>query len=132
LISLDEVFAKSDYISIHSPLTDDTRGLINAANIAKMKAGVHIVNCARGAIINDKDLAEALKSGKVAGAALDVFAEEPPKKDLPLFELDNLIVTPHAAAMTEESLQRMAMEVSQGVLKMLAGEIPHNLVNKIG
>jgi D-3-phosphoglycerate dehydrogenase len=121
---------KSDYVSLNMPLLPSTKNIIGEAQLKMMKPSAFIVNCARGGIIDEEALYRALKENWIAGAAIDVFAQEPPKKDLPLFELNNIIVTPHAAAMTEESLQRMAMEVAQGVLKALIGEIPHNLVNK--
>ncbi|MCL2798944.1 MAG: phosphoglycerate dehydrogenase [Endomicrobia bacterium] len=128
LTSLDEVFKQSDYISIHSPLTDDTRGMINSANIAKMKDGVRIVNCARGAIINDKDLAEAVKSGKVAGAALDVFVKEPPE-DWSLIETENIIATPHLAASTEEAQVKIAIEMSEVIIDFFTKGLIRNAVN---
>jgi D-3-phosphoglycerate dehydrogenase len=106
--------------------------MIGEKQLKSMKPSAFLINCARGGIVDEEALYRALKENWIAGAALDVFAEEPPKKDLPLFELGNIILTPHAAAMTEESLERMATEISQGVIKMLAGETPHNLVNKIG
>ncbi|MDR1104595.1 MAG: hypothetical protein LBK92_04525, partial [Endomicrobium sp.] len=97
LKSIDEVFAQANYISIHSPLNDSTRGMINADAIKKMKDGVRIINCARGPIVNEKDLSDAIKSGKVAGAAIDVFAKEPPE-DWTLIDTDKVVVTPHLAA----------------------------------
>lgn len=128
LTSLDEVFKQSDYLSIHSPLTDDTRGMINTANIAKMKDGVRIVNCARGAIINDKDLAEGVKSGKVAGAALDVFIKEPPE-DWSLIETPNIIATPHLAASTEEAQVKIAVEMSEVIIDFFTKGLIRNAVN---
>ncbi len=128
LTSLDGVFKQSDYLSIHSPLTDETRGMINTANIAKMKEGVRIVNCARGAIINDKDLAEAVKSGKVAGAALDVFVKEPPE-DWSLIETENIIATPHLAASTEEAQVKIAVEMSEVIIDFFTKGLIRNAVN---
>ena len=128
MTSLDEVFKQSDYISIHSPLTDETRAMINSANIAKMKEGVRIINCARGAIINDKDLAEAVKSGKVAGAALDVFVKEPPE-DWSLIETPNIIATPHLAASTEEAQVKIAMEMSEVIIDFFTKGLIRNAVN---
>ena len=129
--TLDELLKNSDYVSLNVPLLPSTKNMIGEAQLKMMKPSAYLINCARGGVVDEDALYRALKGNWIAGAALDVFAQEPPGKDLPLFESDNLIITPHAAAMTEESLQRMAMEVSQGVLKMLAGEIPHNLVNNI-
>ncbi|MCL1874972.1 MAG: hydroxyacid dehydrogenase [Synergistaceae bacterium] len=128
--TLDELLMKSDYITLNVPLLPSTRNLIGETQLKMMKSSAFLINSARGGIVDESALYRALKENWIAGAALDVFEQEPPRKDLPLFELDNIVITPHAAAMTEESLQRMAMEVSEGVLKMLDGEIPYNLVNK--
>jgi len=128
LIALDEVFAKSDYLSIHSPLTDDTRGMINKANIAKMKDGIHIINCARGAIINEKDLSDAIKSGKVKGAALDVFVKEPPE-DWTIVETPGVIATPHLAASTEEAQVKIAQEMSDVIIDYFTKGLIRNAVN---
>jgi D-3-phosphoglycerate dehydrogenase len=128
LTALDDVFAQADYLSIHSPLTDDTRGMINAANIAKMKDGVRIVNCARGTIINDKDLSQAIKDGKVAGAALDVFVKEPPE-DWTILETENVIATPHLAASTEEAQVKIAQEMSEAIIDFFTKGLIRNAVN---
>ncbi len=123
--SLDEIFSESDFITIHSPLTPETKGLINAANIAKMKNGVRIINCARGGIINETDLYEAMKSGKVAAAALDVFEKEPPENN-PLLTLDNLICSPHLGASTEEAQENVALAVAEQIADYLVhGTIRH-------
>jgi D-3-phosphoglycerate dehydrogenase len=123
--SLDEVFAESDFITIHSPMTTETKGLINTATIAKMKNGVRIINCARGGIINEIDLYEAMKSGKVAAAALDVFEKEPPENN-PLLTLDNLICTPHLGASTEEAQENVALAVAEQIADYLVhGTIRH-------
>ena len=123
--SLDEIFAESDFITIHSPMTPETKGLINAATIAKMKNGVRIINCARGGIINETDLYEAMKSGKVAAAALDVFEKEPPENN-PLLTLDNLICSPHLGASTEEAQENVALAVAEQIADYLVhGTIRH-------
>ena len=96
--TLDELYARADFITYHTPLTPETKGMVNAAAIAKMKDGVRIINCARGALVNEADLLAALQSGKVAGAALDVFATEPPPPDMPLLAHPNVILTPHVSA----------------------------------
>jgi len=106
--SLDELFVQSDFITIHTPMTVETKGVINKNSIAKMKDNVRIINCARGGIINEQDLYEAIKSGKVAGAALDVFEKEPPAGN-PLLTLDNVICTPHLGASTEEAQENVAL-----------------------
>ncbi|GAB4484035.1 MAG: phosphoglycerate dehydrogenase [Thermodesulfovibrionales bacterium] len=123
--SLDEIFSEADFITIHSPLTAETRDLINKTTIAKMKNGVRIINCARGGIVNEKDLYEALQSGKVAGAALDVFEKEPPT-DNPLLTLENLICTPHLGASTEEAQENVAIAVAEQIADYLVqGTIRH-------
>ncbi len=129
LVTLEELFAQSDFISLHSVITDETRGMINAANIAKMKKGVRIVNAARGALINDADLAEALKSGQVAGAALDVYNEEPPPAGHPLIGLPNVIHTPHLAASTDEAQVAVAVEAAELIVAALQKNEFKNVVN---
>jgi D-3-phosphoglycerate dehydrogenase len=125
-VSLDELFARSDFITVHVPLTDDNRGLIGADAIAKMKKGVRIINCARGGIVDETALADALRSGKVAGAALDVFVDEPPPADHPLLKLDNLIATPHLGAATDEAQVQVAVDIAQQVADFLIdGAIRH-------
>ena len=111
LVTMDELFAQADYISLHLPKTKESADMIGAAQFAKMKTGVRIVNCARGGIINEAALYEALTSGKVAGAALDVFAEEPPT-DWRLTKLDNVICSPHIGAATREAQKRVGTEVA--------------------
>ena len=99
-VELDELFARADYISLHTPITDSTRNIINAENLAKMKQGVRIINCARGGLVVEEDLKAALDSGQVAGAAVDVYAVEPAKENV-LFGLDNVVCTPHLGASTD-------------------------------
>src|ERR1044072_7235972 len=101
--TLDDIFTKADFITVHVPLTPDTQGLINEKAFAKMKNGVRIINCARGAIVDEQDLAAAIKAGKVAGAALDVYVDEPPAADHPLLKLDHVITAPHLGASSDES-----------------------------
>ncbi len=132
LVSLDELFAQSDFISLHSVITDETRGMINASNIAKMKKGVRIINAARGALINDVDLAEALKSGQVAGAAVDVYEEEPPPAGHPLIGLPNVIHTPHLAASTDEAQVAVAVEAAELIVAALQKGEFKNVVNADG
>jgi len=114
-VSLDELFAQADYISIHAPKTKETTNMIAAEQIAKMKDGVRIINCARGGIVNESALYDALTSGKVAGAALDVFTEEPPT-DWKLLKLDNVIASPHIGAATKEAQSRIGSEVAQKII----------------
>lgn len=106
LVSLDEVFAKSDYISLHTPLTDETRGMINVKTIAKMKKGAYLINTCRGQVVVEQDIADALKSGAMAGYATDVYNKEPPEGS-PLMSAPNVVMTPHIGASTEENLLRL-------------------------
>lgn len=128
--SLDNLLGLSDIISLHAQATDDTRGLINAETIAKMKDGVYIINAARGALINNDDLAAALKSGKVAGAALDVYDVEPPPADHPLVGLPNVIHTPHLGASTNEAQEQVGVHAAQKVVEALLQGEYHNVRNK--
>ena len=128
LKTLDEVYALSDYISVHSPLNDTTRNMINADALKKMKKGVRIVNCARGGIIDEKALAEAIKEGQVKGAAIDVFAKEPPV-DWTIIESPNTVVTPHLAASTEEAQVKIAQELSDVVIDYFTKGLIRNAVN---
>ena len=115
LVSLDELLAQSDYISLHLPKTKESANMIGKEQFAKMKNGVRIVNCARGGIVNEEALYEALTSGKVAGAALDVFNEEPPT-DWKLAKLDNVIASPHIGAATKEAQARVGAEVAEKLI----------------
>jgi len=126
--SLDDIFAESDFITIHSPMTPETKGLINAATMAKMKNGVRIINCARGGIVNEQDLYEAMKSGKVAAAALDVLEKEPPENN-PLLTLENLVCTPHLGASTEEAQENVALAVAEQIADYLVHGTIRNAVN---
>ena len=126
-VELDELFARADFITIHTPLIEATKNIINAAAIAKMKAGVRIINCARGGLIDEAALHEALKSGKVAGAALDVFLDEPAVNN-PLFELPNVICTPHLGASTTEAQENVALQVAEQISAyLMTGEITNAL-----
>lgn len=128
LVEIPDLFRRSDFISIHTPLTPETRHLIDGKAIAQMKSGVRIVNCARGGIIDEAALAEALKSGKVAGAALDVFEQEPITSS-PLFGLSNFICTPHLGAASEEAQENVAVEIAQQVIDYLQKGLIRNAVN---
>jgi D-3-phosphoglycerate dehydrogenase len=126
--TLDEVLKEADFITTHTPLTKETRGIINAAAIEKMKDGVFLINCARGGIIVEEDLYEGLVSKKIAGAALDVFEEEP-TKNKKLLALDNVICTPHLGASTDEAQKNVAIAVAHQIVDYLTtGEI-NNAVN---
>ena len=122
-----EVYAAADFLTLHLPLTDQTRGSINAKAFGRMRSGVRIVNAARGALVDEDDLLEALKSGKVGGAALDVFSTEPYTG--PLLELDNVVATPHLAASTEEAQDRAGVIIAEQVAAALDGGLVSNAVN---
>lgn len=129
VVELDALLRTSDYITIHTPLTDDTYHLLDERAFKLMKKGVRIINCARGGIVDEGALAEAMKQGKVAGAALDVFEDEPPKKDSPLVKLNNVVVTPHLGAATEEAQVNVAIEIARQVADALLGRGVRNAVN---
>jgi D-3-phosphoglycerate dehydrogenase len=129
LVELDEIFARCDFITVHMPMSDETKGMINTAAFAKMKPGVRVLNCARGGIINEGDLYEAVKSGKVAGAALDVYETEPLPKDNPLRELPQVIMTPHLGASTEEAQENVGIEVAEAITDYLLNGAVRNAVN---
>jgi len=128
LVALEKLLAESDFISLHTAVSPETREMINAASIAKMKKGVRIVNAARGELIQEADLAAAIKSGHVAGAALDVFAEEPPKS-CPLIGLPNVITTPHVAGSTAEAQEELGTQVAVQIRDYLVDGIIRNAVN---
>jgi D-3-phosphoglycerate dehydrogenase len=127
-VNLEELFSRSDFITIHTPITAETRNMINKETIKKMKNGVRIINCARGGIINEKDLYDALVEGKVAGAALDVFEKEPPENN-PLLTLDNVISTPHLGAATKEAQENVAIAIAEQIADYLVHGTIRNAVN---
>jgi D-3-phosphoglycerate dehydrogenase len=129
LVTLDEMYARADFLTIHTPLTADTRGLIGEKSIAKMKKGVRIVNCARGGIIDEAALLAALNSGHVAGAALDVFATEPPAKDDPLVMHPKVVATPHLGASTGEAQLNVAIAVAEQIRDFFADGTIRNAIN---
>ncbi|MDT7687996.1 MAG: D-3-phosphoglycerate dehydrogenase / 2-oxoglutarate reductase [Acidobacteriota bacterium] len=113
MATLEEVCARADFITVHSPLTPETRGLIGAREFSWMKEGVRVINCARGGLIDERALLEAIKMGRVAGAALDVFEQEPPPPDHPLLSLEEVVVTPHLGASTREAQEGVAVTVAE-------------------
>ena len=126
---IDEILAKADFISLHLPKTQQTADMINKAAFAKMKKGMRIVNCARGGVVNEADLIEAVQEGIVAGAALDVFSKEPISPDDPLLTLPQIITTPHLGASTVEAQVGVAVDVAYGVMAALRGEPVTTAVN---
>jgi D-3-phosphoglycerate dehydrogenase len=125
---LDHVYAKADFITVHMPLTAETKGMLNKEAFAKMKKGVRVLNCARGGIINEADLYEAIQSGQVAGAALDVYESEPPK-EFKLRELPQIIMTPHLGASTHEAQENVGIEVAEAITDYLLTGAVRNAVN---
>ena len=126
----DELFGRADFVSIHVPSAKETRGSVGAPELAKMKSTAYLINTARGDIVDETALCRALESGAIAGAALDVFAEEPPRPDNPLFALDNVKLTPHHAALTRECMIRMALDAARGIHEVLSGGTPTWAVNR--
>lgn len=128
LVSLEELLKNSDFITIHTPLTSETRNLINANTISIMKKGVYIINCARGGIVNERDLMEAIKRGHVAGAALDVFEKEPPE-DWSLVRMEQVVATPHLGASTGEAQEKVALAIAEQIVDFLKYNVVRNAVN---
>jgi D-3-phosphoglycerate dehydrogenase len=127
-VALDELLARADIVTLHTPLTDSTRNLLDAAALAKTKPGVRIVNCARGGLVVEADLKAAIESGHVAGAALDVFAEEPARQN-PLFGLDQVIATPHLGAATAEAQENVAVQIAEQMADFLLTGAVSNALN---
>jgi D-3-phosphoglycerate dehydrogenase / 2-oxoglutarate reductase len=127
--TLETIYKEADYISVHVPLTDSTKNMFNAQTLAKLKPGVRLINCARGGIIDEKALAEAIQKGQVKGAALDVFDQEPPSKDNPLLSLPQVIVTPHLGAATEEAQVKVAQELAETIRDYFLQGTVRNAVN---
>jgi D-3-phosphoglycerate dehydrogenase len=121
-VSFDDLLARSDFISVHAPLLPATRGLLDAATFSKMKTGAYVINTARGPLIDEGALVQALDSGKVGGAALDVVASEPLAKDSPLLNRDNVILTPHTAFYSVEALEELQTKCASDVARVLSGE----------
>jgi phosphoglycerate dehydrogenase-like enzyme len=123
LVPLDRLLAESDYLSLHLPLTEQSHHLINRQTLARMKPGAFLINTARGGLVCEADLVEALRSGRLAGAGLDVYEQEPPPPG-PLFELDNVLLTPHAAGTDTRSLADMAQSAAESIAALRAGRWP--------
>ena len=134
MVDQDALFERSDFISVNCPLNDDTQGLVNAARFAQMKDSAFLINTARGPIVDEADLLHALESDAIAGAAIDVFAEEPSPKDNPLFAIstDKLIVTPHSICWTDECFAGIGASCVESCLAVARGEAPATgcVVNK--
>jgi phosphoglycerate dehydrogenase-like enzyme len=128
---LDELVAESDILCLHVPLTPETRHMIDAARVAGMKQGAILVNVARGEVIDEDAVAAALKEGRLAGAVIDVFSEEPVPADNPLLDCPNTVLTPHTAGATNESRLRIINVAMGNIVKVLKGEPPENVVNGV-
>jgi glyoxylate reductase len=128
-VPLEELLERSDFATLHCPLTPETRGLIGADALRRMKPTAYLVNTARGPIVDEAALADALDAKRIAGAALDVMVQEPPAANSPLFGRDNLIVTPHTSFYSEESLVELQTKAAQEVVAVLMGQAPRNPVN---
>ncbi len=129
-VSLEQLLATADFVSLHAPATPETRGLINAGTLAQMKPSAYLINTARGDLVQETHLADALRQGRIAGAALDVFAAEPPEPANPLLGLPNVLPTPHIAGITAQSARRMAELSAENLLAALRGERPPYPVNE--
>lgn len=128
-VELEDVLTRSDFITIHTPLTGDTRHLIGEAELARMKPGVRLINCARGGIIDERALARALESGHVGGAGIDVFEQEPPPADHPLLRFEQVVLTPHLGAATDEAQSAVALAIADQVADVLVRGVVSNAVN---
>ena len=129
LARMDDVFRQADVVSLHTPLTPETRGLVNEAKFRLMKPTSFLINFSRGEVVDEKALFMALRSGVIAAAAIDVYDPEPPLRDNPLFALENILLSPHSAALTEECVIRMATGAAEGIVDVLSGKKPQFIVN---
>lgn len=129
LCSMDALLERSDFISLHTPLTPETKHLISTPQLLKMKNSAWLVNVSRGPVVDEAALVQALRAGTIAGAALDVFEEEPPKDDNPLFALENVILSPHNAALSDKAMLSMATDSARGIIDYLEGRRPSFPVN---
>lgn len=129
MTDLSAVLSQSDFICLHTPLTPETRHMISTEQLTQMKPTAYLINTSRGPVVDEAALVKALKDGTIAGAALDVFEQEPPAADDPLFQMDQVILSPHNAALTKEALLAMAMDSAQGIVDYLEGRTPQYLCN---
>jgi D-3-phosphoglycerate dehydrogenase len=129
LVDTDTLFRESDFLTVNCPLSEATRGLVSRRLIGLMKPTAYLINTARGPIVDERALYEALSSGSIAGAGLDVFEEEPPPPDNPILQLDNVIVTPHGICFTDECMRRLAESAFRSTLAVAAGRAPSHMVN---
>ncbi len=130
LVDLPRLLQESDFVTLHTPLTPETRHIIGEKQLMRMKPSAFLINAARGPLVDDKALYRALTQGWIAGAGLDVLEEAPPPPDYPLLQLDNVIITPHVAFFSQQSLQELERRSAAEVARVLRGEMPENVVNK--
>jgi phosphoglycerate dehydrogenase-like enzyme len=130
LTSLEVLLRQADYVSLHCPLTEETRHLIGPTQLAWMKPTAYLINMARGPVVDQPALAQALLTGKIKGAALDVLEQEPPAADEPLLKLENVILTPHIASWTNEAIVQLRRETARNVVLVLKGQQPRSIVNR--
>ncbi len=130
LVSLEELLRTSDYVSLHCPLTAETRHLIGAAQLALMKPTAYLINMSRGPVVDQMALYRALVNKEIAGAALDVLEKEPPPADEPILKLDNVILAPHSASLSDEALHQLRVDTARNVVMALRGEMPRSVVNR--
>ena len=128
--TVDELMPVADFVSIHTPLTPSTKGIVGAKQFDLMKTTAYLINTSRGPVVDEAALIQALEAGKIAGAGLDVFEQEPPAADNPLLKMNNVILSPHMGGASEESMERMATHSAAGILAALRGERPKYLMNK--
>ena len=128
-VGLQELLTESDLVTLHVPLTDETRAFINATTLAHMKPDAFLVNTSRGGVIDERALGQVLAEGKLAGAGLDVYADEPPALDHPFLSAPRVLLTPHVAGLSDQALIRVATEASQGIIDVLQGRRPASPVN---
>lgn len=129
--NVEDLYRQADFVSLHVPLTPETRNMVGASVFAMMKPTAIIISCARGGVVNEDDLYAAVTKGTIAGAGLDVFVDEPINPQNPLYTLDNVVVTPHNAALTFEAADRMGLHAAQGILEVLQGKKPTWPVNHL-
>ena len=132
MVGLDELLQRSDYVSLHCPLVAETRKLVGAPQLAMMKKTAYLINMARGPVVDQAALYQALVNGTIAGAALDVLEQEPPQADDPLLKLENVIICPHASSWGVEALSQLRHDTAQNVVDALQGKLPRSIVNRKG
>lgn len=130
MVELDEVFTRGDFVTINCPLSDQTKGLVDARRLGLMKSSAYLINTARGPIVDEAALIDALQAGRIAGAGLDVFEQEPSSKDNPLNLMDNVILTPHALCWTDQCFANIGAADIRAVEDVLAGKVPEGIVNR--